>query len=208
MSPYKCSFRIYIIFYHRRPFNKTAATLVRPHPFSTLWTTPLEKMWVCWALLGFRMHTKIWIKVKISQKTIQFFGFLWKFSVICYNHCFWIYHLSSLDFQSDGCPHCRRAARVAGRLPRLMEPDLGPRGGRGCRWCRLVAAPPPVRGVLHVLYCTVLYCTVLYCTRCPTCGTPASPAAPRSSSAARSASCPASDRSSTRTLTSLFQSWR
>ena len=46
MSPYKCSFRIYIIFYHRRPFNKTAATLMRPHPFSTLCTTPLGKMWV------------------------------------------------------------------------------------------------------------------------------------------------------------------
>ena len=44
MSAYKCSFRIYIIFYHRRPFNKTAATLVRPHPFSTLCTTPLGKM--------------------------------------------------------------------------------------------------------------------------------------------------------------------
>ena len=44
MSPYKCSFRIYIIFYHRRPFNKTAATLVRPHLFSTLCTTPLGKM--------------------------------------------------------------------------------------------------------------------------------------------------------------------
>ena len=47
MSVYKCSFRIYIIFYHRRPFNKTAATLVRPHPISTLCTTPLGKMWVC-----------------------------------------------------------------------------------------------------------------------------------------------------------------
>ena len=41
MSPYKCSFRIYIIFYHRRPFSKTTATLVRPHPFSTLCPTPL-----------------------------------------------------------------------------------------------------------------------------------------------------------------------
>ena len=30
-----------------RAFNKTAATLVRPHPFSTLCTTPLGKMWVC-----------------------------------------------------------------------------------------------------------------------------------------------------------------
>ena len=47
MSVYKCSFRIYIIFYHRRPFNKTAATLVRPHPFSTLCTTPLGKMTLC-----------------------------------------------------------------------------------------------------------------------------------------------------------------
>ena len=28
-----------------RPFNKTAATLVRPHPISTLCTTPLGKMW-------------------------------------------------------------------------------------------------------------------------------------------------------------------
>ena len=44
MSVYKCSFRIYIIFYHRRPFNKTTATSVRPHPFSTLCTTPLGKM--------------------------------------------------------------------------------------------------------------------------------------------------------------------
>ena len=44
MSVYKCSFSIYIIFYHRRPFNKTAATLVRPHPFSTLCTTPLGKL--------------------------------------------------------------------------------------------------------------------------------------------------------------------
>ena len=47
MSVYKCSFRIYIIFYHRRPFNKTTATLVRPHPFSTLCTTPLGKMTLC-----------------------------------------------------------------------------------------------------------------------------------------------------------------
>ena len=47
MSVYKCSCRIYIIFYHMRPFNKTTATLVRPHPFSTLCTTPLGKMWVC-----------------------------------------------------------------------------------------------------------------------------------------------------------------
>ena len=44
MSVCKCSFRIYIIFYHRRPFNKTAATLGRPHPFSTLCTTSLGKM--------------------------------------------------------------------------------------------------------------------------------------------------------------------
>ena len=29
-----------------RPFNKTTATLVRPHPISTLCTTPLGKMWV------------------------------------------------------------------------------------------------------------------------------------------------------------------
>ena len=64
MSPYKCSFRIYIIFYHRRPFNKTAATLVRPHLFSTLCTTLLGKMtlwkwpalkWFC-ELLGTRDH--------------------------------------------------------------------------------------------------------------------------------------------------------
>ena len=47
MSVYKCSFRIYIIFYHRRPFNKTTATLVRPHPFSTLCTTPVGKMMLC-----------------------------------------------------------------------------------------------------------------------------------------------------------------
>ena len=44
MSVYKCSFRIYIIFYYMRPFNKTTATLVRPHLFSTLCTTPLGKM--------------------------------------------------------------------------------------------------------------------------------------------------------------------
>ena len=44
MSVYKCSFRIYIIFYHRWPFNKTTATLVRPRPFSTLCTTPVGKM--------------------------------------------------------------------------------------------------------------------------------------------------------------------
>ena len=31
-------------FYHMRPFNKTTATLVRPHPISTLCTTPLGKM--------------------------------------------------------------------------------------------------------------------------------------------------------------------
>ena len=30
-----------------RPFTKTAATLVRPHPFSTLCTTPLGKMTLC-----------------------------------------------------------------------------------------------------------------------------------------------------------------
>ena len=46
MSIYKCSCRIYIIFYHMRPFNQTTATLVRPHPFSTLCTTPLGKMLV------------------------------------------------------------------------------------------------------------------------------------------------------------------
>ena len=27
-----------------KPFDKTATTLVRPHPFSTLYTTPLGKM--------------------------------------------------------------------------------------------------------------------------------------------------------------------
>ena len=54
MSIYKCSFRIYIIFYHMRPFNKTTATLVRPHPFSTLCTTPLGKMTLClWLSLVF-----------------------------------------------------------------------------------------------------------------------------------------------------------
>ena len=47
MSVYKYSFRIYIIFYHKIPFNKTAATLVRPHPFTTLCTTPFGEMWVC-----------------------------------------------------------------------------------------------------------------------------------------------------------------
>ena len=31
----------YNIFYHVRAFNKSAATLVRPHPFFTLYTTPL-----------------------------------------------------------------------------------------------------------------------------------------------------------------------
>ena len=31
-----------------RPFNKTTATLVRPHPFSTLCTTPLGKMTLCY----------------------------------------------------------------------------------------------------------------------------------------------------------------
>ena len=30
-----------------RPFNKTTATLVRPHPFSTLCPTPLGKSPVC-----------------------------------------------------------------------------------------------------------------------------------------------------------------
>ena len=53
MSAYECSFRIYIIFYHMRPFNKTTATLVRPHPISTLCTTPLGKMWVC------ELHPKV-----------------------------------------------------------------------------------------------------------------------------------------------------
>ena len=43
ISVYECSFRIYIIFYHRTPFNKTTATLVRPHPFFTLCPTPLGK---------------------------------------------------------------------------------------------------------------------------------------------------------------------
>ena len=47
MSVYKCSFSIYIIFYHMRPFNKTTATLVRPHPFSTLCPTPLGNSPVC-----------------------------------------------------------------------------------------------------------------------------------------------------------------
>ena len=47
MSVYKCSFRIYIIFCHMRAFNKTAATSVRPQPFSTLCTTPLGKMTLC-----------------------------------------------------------------------------------------------------------------------------------------------------------------
>ena len=30
-----------------RPFNKTTATLVRPHLFSTLCTTPIGKMTLC-----------------------------------------------------------------------------------------------------------------------------------------------------------------
>ena len=50
MSAYECRFRIHIIFYHRRPLNKTTATLVRPHPFSTLCTTPVGKMMLCPAL--------------------------------------------------------------------------------------------------------------------------------------------------------------
>ena len=47
MSVHKCIFRIHIIFYHMRSFNKTTATLVRPHPFSTLCPTPLGKSPVC-----------------------------------------------------------------------------------------------------------------------------------------------------------------
>ena len=47
MSAYKCSFRIHIIFYHKRPFDKTTTTLVRPHPFSSLCTTPAGKMTLC-----------------------------------------------------------------------------------------------------------------------------------------------------------------
>ena len=43
MSVHKCIFRIHIIFYHMRSFNKTTATLVRPLPFSTLCPTPLGK---------------------------------------------------------------------------------------------------------------------------------------------------------------------
>ena len=53
----KCSFRIYIIFYHRRPFNKTTATLVRPHPFSTLCTTPLGKM-TLWYVVAMILTTR------------------------------------------------------------------------------------------------------------------------------------------------------
>ena len=52
MSVHKCSFRICIIFYHMRPFNKTTATLVRPHPFSTLCTTPLGKLMLCEAVVA------------------------------------------------------------------------------------------------------------------------------------------------------------
>ena len=56
MSVYKCSFRMYIIFYHRWPFNKTTATLVRPHPFSTLCTTPVGKMTLCCLLTNVPSH--------------------------------------------------------------------------------------------------------------------------------------------------------
>ena len=54
MSVHKCIFRIHIIFYHMRSFNKTTATLVRPHPFSTLWTTPKKK---CGCAISFRLQT-------------------------------------------------------------------------------------------------------------------------------------------------------
>ena len=37
-----------------RPFNKTTATLVRPHPFSTLCPTPLGNSPVCMLLLKYK----------------------------------------------------------------------------------------------------------------------------------------------------------
>ena len=46
-----------------RAFNKTAATLVRPHPFSTLCTTPLGKMWVCKVTLATPLPSPIRISL-------------------------------------------------------------------------------------------------------------------------------------------------
>ena len=51
-----------------RPFNKTAATLVRPHPFSTLCTTPLGKMTLCPKKQNFQEDRQ---KIIIMLQSIQ-----------------------------------------------------------------------------------------------------------------------------------------
>ena len=111
MSAYKCSFRIYIIFYHRRPFNKTAATLVRPHPFSTLWTTPLEKMWVWYSL---RLHYFM-IPDMISRQAENHLPY------------------SSIRIHRDWASHCTHCSSPVHNQPKVSEnsKDYYSNGGWG-----------------------------------------------------------------------------
>ena len=60
ISSYKCSFRIYIIFYHMRPFNKTTATLVTFSVFYSMPHPPRKIAGVespvagCWAVRSYQ----------------------------------------------------------------------------------------------------------------------------------------------------------
>ena len=63
-----------------RPFNKTTATLVRPHPFSTLCPTPLGKspVWIVIQIIAcleaYTAHNKtFWWGERVLHRSAAYF---------------------------------------------------------------------------------------------------------------------------------------
>ena len=135
MSVYKCSFRIYIIFYHRRPFNKTAATLVRPHLFSTLCTNPLGKMTLWYTTLSWKRLLRIcdmcfanprYIGTLQSSASAQ----CWLFVSVWYavHGCCWQETHSAIT----GMPQLQYVGKDVTKMLGVTRAGLGQVTGGGC----------------------------------------------------------------------------
>ena len=87
ISVYKCSFRIYIIFYQMRQFSKNTATFVRPDRFSTLCSTPIGNSPVCSTMLKIifsstKVHDSTYVSYVLNTLGWVVFGTGVSFSVL------------------------------------------------------------------------------------------------------------------------------